>query len=89
MPMQPPVVQQEMRAQNSMCDALALDCALDGEFMPMRDMNEEFILRRNFIEFHVHVNGRGDFRGKGHLVLTTKRLVLVNREDPNWRSFSL
>jgi len=72
-----------------MFDALALDCALDGEFMPIKDMNEEFILRRNFIEFHIHVRDRGDFRGKGHLVLTTKRLVLVNREDPAWGSFSL
>jgi len=34
---------------------MALDCALDGDFMPVKDMNEEFILRRNFIEFHVHV----------------------------------
>ena len=72
-----------------MCDALALDCGLDAEFMPVRDMNEEFLLRRNNIEFHVNVRDRGDFRGKGHLVLTTKRLILVNREDPNWRSFSL
>eukprot|EP00352_Strombidinopsis_acuminata_P008096 CAMPEP_0176363274 /NCGR_PEP_ID=MMETSP0126-20121128/19006_1 /TAXON_ID=141414 ORGANISM="Strombidinopsis acuminatum, Strain SPMC142" /NCGR_SAMPLE_ID=MMETSP0126 /ASSEMBLY_ACC=CAM_ASM_000229 /LENGTH=170 /DNA_ID=CAMNT_0017719511 /DNA_START=292 /DNA_END=804 /DNA_ORIENTATION=+ len=72
-----------------MCDFLTLDCALDAEFLPIRDMNEEFILRRNFIEFHIHVRGRGDFRGKGHLVLTTKRLVLVNRENPIWRSFSL
>jgi len=72
-----------------MFDALAIDCALDGEFMPVRDMNEQFVLRRNFIEFHIHVRDRGDFRGRGHLILTTKRLVLVNREDPSWGSFSL
>jgi len=51
-------------------------------------MNEEFVLRRNFIEFHVHVRMRGDFKGKGHLILTTKRLILVNRENPVWRSWS-
>jgi len=73
----------------ALIDALYLDAPLDGDFMPVKDMNEEFILRRNFIEFHIHVKGRGDFKGKGHLVLTTKRLVLVNRENPVWRSWSL
>jgi len=47
------------------------------------------VLRRNFIEFHIHVEDQGHFRGNGHLVLTTKRLVLVNRDDPSWGSFSL
>lgn len=58
--------------------------------MPIRDMNEEFLVRRNYIEFHIHVRGRGDFRGHGHLCLTTKRLVIVNRDPAMamWKSFS-
>mmetsp|Transcript_17492 Transcript_17492/g.12522 ORF Transcript_17492/g.12522 Transcript_17492/m.12522 type:complete len:98 (-) Transcript_17492:37-330(-) len=77
------------RMENAaMIDALTIDCPIDGEFMPIKDMNEEFVLRRNFIEFHVHVRGRGDFKGKGHLILTTKRLVIVNRENPLWKTWS-
>jgi len=68
---------------------MALDCVLDDDFVPVKDMNEEFVLRRNFIEFHVHVKHQEHYRGNGHLVLTTKRLILVNRDDPSWGSFSL
>lgn len=73
-----------------MCEALMLDCTLNSEFMPIKDRNEEFLVRRNAIEFHVHIRGRGDFRGHGHLILTTKRLVLVNRDPAMvmWKSFS-
>lgn len=87
-PVQEVVAVQRME-NAAMVDALMLDAPLDMEFMPVKDMNEEFILRRNFIEFHIHVRDRGDFRGKGHLVLTTKRLVLVNRENTMFKSWSL
>ena len=59
--------------------------------MPVREMNEEFVLRRNGVEFHVQVRGLGEFKGHGHVILTTRRLIYVNRDMvmPAFRSFSL
>lgn len=47
-------------------------------------------MRRHGVEFHVNVNEMGEFRGKGHIVLTTRRLVVVNRDEemPDFASFS-
>mmetsp|Transcript_61903 Transcript_61903/g.85340 ORF Transcript_61903/g.85340 Transcript_61903/m.85340 type:complete len:196 (-) Transcript_61903:124-711(-) len=69
---------------------MAYNVQIDAEFMPMRE-NEEFVLRRNGVEFHVHVHGLGEFKGHGHIILTTRRLVYVNRDQmmPAFRSFSL
>lgn len=58
---------------------LMRDCALDARMMPIKEGNEEFVMRRNGVEFHIHIKGVGDFKAHGHAILTTKRLVLVNR----------
>lgn len=55
------------------------DCALDARMMPIREMDEQFVMRRNGVEFNIHIKGMGEFKAHGHLILTTKRLVLVNR----------
>mmetsp|Transcript_17487 Transcript_17487/g.12515 ORF Transcript_17487/g.12515 Transcript_17487/m.12515 type:complete len:178 (-) Transcript_17487:648-1181(-) len=69
---------------------MAYNVEIDAEFMPVRDMDEQFVMRRNGVEHKVHVRGLGEFKGKGHLILTTKRLVFVNRdfEMPEFKSFS-
>lgn len=70
---------------------MAYNIALSADFMPVYEMGEQPVMRRNGIEFHIHVRMMGDFRGKGHLVLTTRRLIIVNRCTvmPAFKSFSL
>ena len=45
---------------------------------PNRVEGEHFILHRKGIEFQAKVDGVGKFSGKGKLILTTCRLVLIN-----------
>ena len=70
---------------------MAYNVALTADFMPIYEVGEMPVLRRNGIEFHIHVRMMGDFRGRGHLILTTRRLIIVNRCPmmPQFRSFSL
>jgi len=68
---------------------MQLDVALDGEMVPIKEADEEFVMRRNGIVFHVHVNREGEYKGEGHLLLTTKRLILVNRGMTIFKSFSM
>lgn len=55
------------------------DPRLGPDFMPIKEPGEEFILRRNGVEFNIHIRGLGHLKAHGHAVLTTRRLVLVNR----------
>lgn len=67
-------------AQVAITECLLMrDCALDARMMPIREMDEQFVMRRNGVEFNIHIKGMGEFKAHGHLILTTKRLVLVNR----------
>ena len=50
--------------------------APDGD--PYRVANEHFILHRHGVEFHIEIEGMGKLKGKGKLILTSMRLVLVN-----------
>ena len=68
---------------------MQLDVGLDGEMVPVKEMDEEFVMRRNGVEFKVNVNMEGEYQGEGHLMLTTKRLVLVNRGMTIFKSFSM
>jgi len=68
---------------------MQLDVALDGELVPIKEGDEEFVMRRNGVNFHVHVNREGEYEGEGHLILTTKRLILVNRGMTIFKSFSM
>ena len=58
--------------------ALNPPCSPDGD--PYRVSNEHFILHRNGCEFHCEINGIGNLTGKGKIILTTLRLILVNDE---------
>lgn len=40
---------------------MQLDVGLDGEMVPIKDMDEEFVMRRNGVEFNVNVNREGDY----------------------------
>ena len=53
--------------------------ASDGE--PLRVDGEHFVLKRKGIEFHVNVKGIGKLKGKGRVILTTCRLILINDKD--------
>ena len=91
--MQQPMMQpmMEQRDNQMLAGAIGsqLDAPLDGELVPIKEGDEEFVMRRNGIEFHVHVNREGEYRGEGHLLLTTKRLILVNRGMTIFKSFSM
>lgn len=63
------------------------DCLLGPDGMPIKEVDEEFVMRRNGVEFNIHIKGVGHLKAHGHAVLTTKRLVLVNREPSVFKSF--
>jgi hypothetical protein len=39
-----------------------------------------FVLWRAGVEFHIEIQGMGKLKGKGKLIITTLRLVLVNEQ---------
>jgi hypothetical protein len=45
---------------------------------PHRVNGEYFLVYREGIEFHVDVKGMGKMKGKGKLIVTSLRLILVN-----------
>ena len=40
---------------------MQLDVGLDGEMVPVKEMDEEFVMRRNGVEFKVNVNMEGEY----------------------------
>ena len=52
-------------------------CPHDGD--PYRVANEHFILHRKGCEFELKIDGMGKLKGKGKMILTSLRLVLVNK----------
>ena len=61
---------------------MALNPPLNEAGMPLRVSEQEcFIMHRNGIEFEVKVEGLGKMSGKGILVLTTNRVVLINTKN--------
>ena len=67
---------------------MALDIEIDAEFMPVYEFDEKPVMRQNGLKFHL-ITGMDNREGHGHAILTTKRLILVNRGNGPWRSFSL
>ena len=53
-------------------------CPADGD--PYRVQNEHFILHRKGVEFELKIEGMGKLSGKGKMILTTLRLVLINKD---------
>lgn len=56
---------------------------------PLRIDGEHFILHRKGIEFRCEIPGMGKLNGKGKLILTTLRLVLVNDKKEGGSSTDL
>ena len=56
---------------------------------PFRVPGEHFVLWRKGIEFHIDIQGMGKLKGKGKLILTTLRLVLVTDSNPDFRAFDI
>ena len=62
--------------------------AADGE--PHRVEGEHFVLKRKGIEFQINIKGMGKLKGKGGVILTTCRLILINiKDDKNLKAFDL
>lgn len=59
---------------------------------PLKLPGEHFIMERKSIEFEVIVKTIGTFKGAGRLLLTTKRIILVNdqgNKDDKLKTFDL
>lgn len=63
------------------------DPRLGPDMMPIKEPGEEFVMRRNGVEFAIHIRGLGHLKAHGHAILTTRRLVLVNRAPSEFKSF--
>ena len=57
---------------------MALNPPLTPAGDPCRVEGEYFILSRKGMEFSLNIDGMGKKKGKGHMVLTTARMVLIN-----------
>ena len=53
----------------------------------MRVTGETFILDRKGMEFEVKIDGIGKMKGKGNMVLTSQRIVLLNCNGKSGDSF--
>lgn len=69
---------------------MALNPPQDANLEPLRVPGEMWILERTGVEFHVEVKSIGKFKGKGKMILTTNRIVLINQnKDENFKAFDL
>ena len=59
----------------------------DGD--PYRVASEHFILHRKGTEFQLEIEGMGKLKGKGKMILTTLRLVLINKGSGELHAFDL
>ena len=57
---------------------MAINPPLGADGFPLKLPGEQFILERPGIDFQLKLEKSGKFKGSGNLVLTTKRLVLIN-----------
>lgn len=60
---------------------MALNPPQDQSGNPLRVNGEHFILDRKGIEFQVKIDGMGKLKGKGQMILTSNRLILVNKKQ--------
>ena len=54
---------------------------------PHRVAGEHFVLWRKGIEFQLNIEGMGKLSGKGKLILTSCRLVLINESGKDFKAF--
>jgi len=58
---------------------MALNPFLDENYEPLRAKTENFILKRKNIEFEIIIHELGKLKGVGDCVLSTLRIVLINK----------
>lgn len=69
---------------------MALNPPLSADGIPLRVPGEYFVLSRTDMEFEIKISGLGTLTGKGNLILTTARMVLLNyQKSPKWRAFDI
>ena len=69
---------------------MALNPPLDNQGNPLRVTGEQFYLDRRGIEFQVKIDGMGKLKGKGNMILTSNRIILVNKKsNDTLRAFDL
>ena len=57
---------------------MALNPPVGADGQPLRLETEHFILERREIDFEVKIDSIGKLKGKGRLILTSQRIVLIN-----------
>lgn len=68
---------------------MALNPPTDGNRDPFRVPGEHFVLWRCGVEFHLNIDGMGKLKGKGKLIITTLRLVLINEAGVDFKAFDI
>ena len=68
---------------------MALNLPLTSSNEPIRHQLESFILSTSALEFEIQINQIGKIRGTGKCVLTTTRMVLINDDGSQFKSFDL
>jgi len=58
---------------------MALNPPLNSLGDPLRVQGENYLLERKGIEFEIKILNLGKFRGKGKLILTSNRIILINK----------
>lgn len=69
---------------------MALNPPLSASGDPLRVTGEHFIIQRNGVEFEVKIPSMGKLKGKGTMILTTNRVILLNNKDSaDFKAFDL
>lgn len=65
---------------------MSLNIEVESDGLPLRRPNEYYILSRQHIEFEVKLDAHSNYTSpfmKGHLILTSHRLILFNEKPYN------
>ena len=69
---------------------MALNPPICSNWEPLRVQGEHFCLQRMGVEFELNIKGMGKLKGKGKVIVTTVRMVLINPEGKaDFKSFDL
>merc|ERR1719329_295733 len=71
---------------------MALNPPISNDGQPLRLPNEHVYLETTGIDFQVTIESIGKFKGKGRMVITSKRIVLINdrgNKSDQLKSFDL
>ena len=68
---------------------MAINPPVDYNNEPLRVFGEHFILQRPNIEFEIIIDPMGRLTGVGKALLTSSRLILINRSDQALKAFDI